>query len=334
MLETMSEYPWWSQQDSNNKGPFPLVATLNGELRHRGIEEAYHNTLLKRGIGARALLPLILEISVPTLHGSNIPEQFAKAHDAVHAPVSEEFTELSGRKNHNYDGGTVCILPEPINLGISALVLWQKQHPRWGRPDLEWEIQTLNLLAPDQSAFLGIADVPYKHIPWLGRVVDEVPVLSADAAVQRAFEASVEAQQNNAPDSLDEIEYLTPGVMEVHIRDGLTMDTHEYLTCYDFVRAAKHTSPSNPGYGKGVFAAIAHHIGNTQLATIRRQDPEEARRVANHIGDIRQSLYWVTAMTLSPTNPERQIGLDYEQVRETAQQIISGDEDNRYVYLI
>lgn len=325
MLKSMSEYPWWSQQDSNQKGPFPLVASLNGELLHSGIERTYHDTLLKRGVGAKALLPLVLEISVPALRGSDIPVQFAKAHDAVYAPVSDEFIEMTGKANHNLDGGTVCILPEPINLGISALVMWQKRHSQWGRPDLDWHIDTLDLLASDQSDHLGIVDAPYRRIPWLGRIIDEIPTLTKDAAVQREFESALRHRQETVPESLDEVITLTPGVMEVYIRDGLTMDTHEYLTCYDFVRAAKHTSPSNPGYGKGLFAAIAHHIANEQLASIRRTNPEEAKRVANHIGNIRQSLYWVTATNLSPTNPSRQLGLDYEEVHETAQQIMSGE---------
>lgn len=320
----MSEYPRWTQQDSNQKGPMPLVASLNGELQLSGAEAEYHRTLMQRGIGGRALLPIILELSVPTLQGSSIPEQFAKAHDAAIGPISDELIDFRIAERSHPQRGVACVLPTPINLGISALVLWEKTAHTW-RPDLHWHLDRLTFLADDTSSILGVADEPFKRIPRLGRVVSELPLLSSDDATQRTFEAAAEAQKVNLPDSLDEVESLTRNVMEVHVRDGLTLDSHDYLTCYNFVRAAKQTSPYNPGYAKGVFAALAHHIANNELSELQRRQPEEAKRIIRQIDIIRQSLYWVTATNLSPTNPSRQIGLDYETVRDTAHDIIEGD---------
>lgn len=312
------------QNDSNQKGPFPLLATLNGELNLRGHTKKYQDTLLTTGVGARALQPILLEVAVSDLRGSDIPTQFALAHGAEFGPVSPQY-ETATRGNQQVEReGVFCILPEPLQIGVSGLILWKKgDHGSW-RADLNWHVDKLTLLAENPMSVLNAQERAAMRIPWLGEVTDEIPTVTDDTALQANYESTIQANKEATPESLDEVERLTSSVLEVHVRDGLTLDSHDYLTCYSFVRAAKQTSPYNPGYAKGLFATLAHHIANNELAELRKQQPDEADRIIWHIGSIRQALYWVTATNLSPIHPSRQIGLDYETVRDTAHDLIEG----------
>ncbi len=320
----MSEYEYWTQDDSNHKGPFPLRASLNGELQLNGREQKYRDTLLNTGVGARALQPILLEVSVPDLHGSDIPTQFALSHDAEYAPVSSVH-ETATRSNHQRQReGLFCVLPEPLSIGVSGLILWKKgSHSPW-RADLHWYIDELTLLADAPHDVLRPHERTAMRIPSLGAIASEIPIVTDSATLQARFESTIQSNKEATPDSLDTVEALTPSVYEVIIRDGRSLDSHDYVTCSSFIKAASSISRYNPGFAKGTFAAMADHIANSQLVVRRRTDPKAAQAVINRVGNIRQSLYWVSATQLSPTNPNKQLGLDYETVRDVALQLIDG----------
>lgn len=320
----MSEYEHWMQNDSNQKGPFPLLATLNGELKLHGQVQKYRDTLLRTGVGARALQPILLEVAVPDLRGSNIPEQFALAHGAEHAPVSAEYENATRGNRQAEREGVFCILPEPLHIGVSGLILWRKgDHGAW-RADLNWYVDKLTLLADNPMEVLQPHEHTAMRIPWLGEITSTIPNVTQDPVLQATYESTIQANIEATPDSLDTVKELTPSVYEVIIRDGRSLDAFDYVTCSSFVKAASSISNYNPGFAKGTFAAIASHIANSELAAQRRTDPKAALATISRVGDIRQHLYWTTATQLSPTNPHRQLGLDYEATRDVALELIHG----------
>ncbi|MDB5160150.1 MAG: hypothetical protein JWO99_413 [Candidatus Saccharibacteria bacterium] len=339
----MKPYQWPIQNDYIRRGPFPMRATIDAELH--GPERQLADYRITSELGAHSLLPMFVELHVNAVDGENIPMMFAKAYDTPFAPLIQN---EQGRGADRLPG-LLCILPTPLKMGITAVAIRQRERENQYSVPLEWYMDRVELLATDPTTLVEQApagafswaspsaalkehpDDPNTrvHMTDVGDIVSVIPTLTNDKKLQSLFEASLELRQKTAPDSLDSVKELVPGITQIYQEDGLSIRGNiDQLIGYDFAATAAHLG-LNPSVGKATFTRFLRYIGNHELERISKQvSPEKLeKRTRKLYGAIETIAYRTGGDMLYDTEGRRyryQLAVDFDAARDLALTLTSG----------
>jgi hypothetical protein len=328
----------WEEEhgyQEDERGPLPLITTLNYELSKR--QETLAGYRRRSTLPNSALVPLVARVTIYKVGREDMPGLFVHAYGFDSAPLIQN---EQGRGDERYPG-LLCLLPTPIKMGIAAVAI--RQSPHHGS---DWTMGGIDLLSTDPAALPdqmpgafswanptdGLRAQPPDpnlrvHMIDIGDVVVTVPKLTLDEAIQARFEAHIEQMRNAIPESLDERKELVPGITLVHIHDGVTMrDNFDQLTGADFARTAKHIG-REARIGKGLYGHLLRYIGDRELAAAAsRITPQKLQKRTERLyGWIDSATYWTGEdMIYHEKNLSSQLVLDREAVRDVALELMSG----------
>lgn len=319
-----------------------MRATINAELRER--EETLADYRVSSSLGSQALIPLFTEIHTNDIEGENIPLMFARAYDADFAPLHHD---PSSRESDCYPG-LLCLLSEPLKMGIRAVAIRQRPRPDHYSPRLEWDIDKVDLLATEPATLAeqvphafswaspvsALSEHPEDpntrvHMSGVGDIITVMPSLTPNKDLQALFEKSIETRLTARPESLDECKELVPGILSIYQKDGLTLrDNMDYLVGNHFATAA-HALGANPSVGKAVYTRFLREIGNRELERMSADiSASKLRKRTERLYDAIEAMSARTGYDMlhdpSGKGYRYQVAVGYDDARELALAILSG----------
>lgn len=330
--------------NDRGKGPLPLRATIDAELRDH--QEQLASYQIQSSLASKAILPLYLELHTPIVGDENFPEMFARAYGAESAPLYQD----KARPGEQHPG-LLCWLPTPLKMGIQAVGIrqWSPKHQYVA--DLSWDLARIDLLATQPTSI--VEQLPAQAFSWItpidaftqqpadprtrlhlsgvGELVPTIPRYTPDDELQKRIEESITQRLEAAPQSTDKCKELVPGILSILQQDGIMLrESTDWLVGYDFAVVANYLGLSH-GAGKGVYTRLLRHLGNQELSLLQRQGLSQnklEKRTLRLYGAIQHMSYRTGTDMLFDVQGRRysyQVGLGREEARPIALAIISGE---------